>query len=147
MELLIAKPAALTAMVATMIFFLTALITGTWKYYCIHTSPKAEAPVYVNIAHRAALMYSFGGLLLAVFASLSAFPDAVNVVAVALPLFFFGFAIVGYIALGMRDTTDNQFLNPPNPKGVLRLMLALIVAEIGGFVVLAAGFMVRVLHP
>jgi len=146
MELLIAKPASLTAMFATMIFFFAALVTGIWKYYHIHTSPRAEAPVYVNIAHRAALMYSFGGLLLAVFASLSAFPSAVNVVAVVLPLFFFGFAILGYIMLGLRNTTDNQFLNPPNPKGVLMLMLALIVAEVGGFLVLAAGFVVRVMQ-
>ena len=117
MEQLIVKPAALIAMFATLIFFAAALLTGTWKYYHIHQSPKAEAPVYVNIAHRAALMYSFAGLLLAVLASLSAFPDAVNVVAVALPLFFFGFAIVGYVTLGLRNTTDSQFRNPANPKG------------------------------
>ena len=73
--------------------------------------------MYVNIANRAALMYSFAGLLLAVLASLSAFPDAVNVVAVALPQFFFGFAMVGYVTLGLRNTTDNQFRNPANHKG------------------------------
>jgi hypothetical protein len=146
MELLITNPAALTAMFATLIFFLAALLTGTWKYYHIHTSPKAEAPVYVNIAHRAALMYSFAGLLLAVFASLSAFPVVVNVVAVVLPLFFFAFAIVGYVMHGFRNTTENQFLNPPNPKGVFMLMFALIVAETGGFLVLSAGFIVRVLR-
>jgi len=146
MELLIAKPASLVAMFATIVFFLAALLTGSWKYYCIRRSAKAEAPVYVNIAHRAALMYSFAALLLAVLASLSAFPNTVNMVAVLLPLFYFAFATFGYIVLGLRNVTDNQFRNSPNPRGELVLMLSLIAAEIGGFVVLSAGFILRVIQ-
>mgnify|MGYP001564233223 CR=1 FL=1 len=146
MDLLITSPAALTGMFATMIFFLTALLTGSWKYYCIRTSPKAEAPVYVNIAHRAALMYSFAALLLAVFAALSAFSDTVNLIAICLPLFYFGLAIVRYIFLGLTNTTDNQHLNPPSRTGELVLLLSLIFAETGGFLVLAAGFTLKVMQ-
>ncbi len=146
MESLISTPAATTGMIAAMIFFMTALLTGTWKYFCIRNSQKAEAPVYVNIAHRAALMYSFAALLLAVFASLSVFSNTVNMVAICLPLFYFALAIVRYIQLGIVNQTDNQHLNPPSRTGELVLLLSLIVAEIGGFVVLAAGFVLRVMQ-
>jgi len=145
-ELLISSPAALTGMFATLLFFLTALLTGSWKYYCIRNSATAEAPVYVNIAHRAALMYSFAALLLAVVASLSAFSNTVNVIAISLPLFYFGLAIARYIFLGITNTTNNQHLNPPSRAGELVLLLSLIVAETGGFLVLAAGFTLRVLQ-
>ena len=146
MESLISTPAATTGMIAAMIFFMTALLTGTWKYSCIRNSQSAEAPVYVNIAHRAALMYSFAALLLAVFASLSVFSNTVNMVAICLPLFYFALAIVRYIQLGIVNQTDNQHLNPPSRTGELVLLLSLIVAEIGGFVILAAGFTLRVLQ-
>jgi hypothetical protein len=146
MESLISTPAATTGMIAAMIFFLTALLTGSWKYFCIRNSATAEAPVYVNIAHRAALMYSFAALLLAVFASLSAFSDTVNMVAICLPLFYFALAIVRYIFLGITNTTNNQHLNPPSRTGELVLLSSLIVAETGGFLVLATGFMLRVLQ-
>ncbi|MGH8248838.1 MAG: hypothetical protein ACREUU_20715 [Gammaproteobacteria bacterium] len=64
MELLIKAPGALIAIFGAILFFLAALCTGTWKYFSIRTSPTAEAPYYVNIAHRAALMYSLAALLL-----------------------------------------------------------------------------------
>jgi hypothetical protein len=146
MESLIASPAATTGLFAAMTFFMVGLLTGSWKYFCIRSSPKAEAPVYVNIAHRAALLYSFAALLLAVFASLSVFPDTVNVIAISLPLAYFALAIVRYIQLGIVNTTANQHLNPPSRGGELALLLSLMAAEIGGFGVLAAGFTLRVLQ-
>ena len=47
--------------------FLLALILGVWKYRQMATSPEHLAHPYVDIAHRAALMYSFATLLVAVF--------------------------------------------------------------------------------
>ena len=63
--------------------------------------PQAEAPHYVNIAHRAALMYAFSAQLLAVFGALSAFPAWLNTVAVIPPLVFFAIAIAHYAQLGL----------------------------------------------
>ena len=146
MESLIGTPAATTGMIGAMLFFLTGLLTGSWKYFCIRNSAQAVAPVYVNIAHRAALLYSFAALLLAVFASLSVFSNTVNLVAISLPLFYFALAIVRYIFLGITNTTTNQHLNPPSRTGELVLLSSLIIAETGGFLVLATGFMVRVLQ-
>lgn len=140
------EPAVRLCIVAAGVFFMTGLLTGAWKYFHIARSPKAVAPLYVDIAHRAALLYSFASLLLAVFAGLSAWSDTVNLVAAALPLSFFAFAIVGYVAHGILQDTDNQLLKPHKfgaatlpPALVAASMWLLMAAEIGGFAVLFAG--------
>lgn len=142
MEALIQTTAARVGLLAAMLFFLTALLTGCWKYFRIRASDKAEAPYYVNIAHRAALLYSFAAVLLTILASLSAFSSWINVLAITLPLIYFAIAIARYIQLGLADRTDNQHLEPASPGGELVLLLSLMVAEIGGFVVLCAGTLV-----
>ncbi|MFC4124797.1 hypothetical protein [Nocardia rhizosphaerae] len=125
----------------TGLIFLSALLLGVWKYHGIRTSIKGTAHVYVDIAHRAALMYSFAGVLLAVFTELSAWPTAVNLIAVLVVLAFFVGAIASYVLHGWRRDTTNQFAG--RIPGALRLsMYGLIVAEIGGFGVLFSGFVV-----
>lgn len=139
-------PAVRLCLVAAGLFFLSALLTGAWKYFHIARSPDAKSPVYVDIAHRAALLYSFASLLLAQFAALSVWSPHVNLIAAALPLAFFAFAIGGYVIHGLLRDTDNQFLKPHKigpmalPRGSLHgFMWLLMAAEIGGFVVLLAG--------
>jgi len=141
-------PAVRLCVIAAGTYFMLALLTGAWKYFHITRSATATAPVYVDIAHRAALMYSFASLLLAVFAELSVFSPTTNLVAAALPLAFFGFALVGYIVHGLLRDTDNQFLKPhrvgrlaPPPWALAGFMSLLMAAEIGGFAVLFAGFL------
>lgn len=130
----------LFALVATGLIFLSALVLGTWKYHGIRTSPEGAAHVYVDIAHRAALMYSFAGLLLAVFAELSGWPTAVNLVAAAIVLAFFAGAVATYAWHGYRRDTTNQFRGDIGTQ--LRVtMIALVVGEIGGFLVLFSGFL------
>ena len=138
--------------VAAGVFFLTALLTGVWKYLQIRASEKAEAHPYVDIAHRASLMYSFAALLLAEFAVISQLPATVEFWAVAFPVLYFGIAILTYIVHGALQDTDNQ-LRPPFRLGggtmpapmMAGFMWSLIVAEIGGFVVLFYGVLVAIL--
>ena len=47
------------AIVAAGVFFLTALLTGIWKYLEIAASEDGLAHPYIDTAHRASLMYSF----------------------------------------------------------------------------------------
>lgn len=143
---MLAEPAVKLCIVSAGVFFLVGLVTGAWKYLHIARSPTATAPVYVDIAHRAALLYSFAALLLALFAGLSAWSDMTNVVAAALPLAFFAFAIGGYVVHGVLRDTDNQLLKPHrlgrgtvHPAAMTSFMWALMAAEIGGFVILFAG--------
>lgn len=141
-----AEPAVKLCIVAAGVFFLTGLLTGAWKYLHMARSPTATAPVYVDICHRASLLYSFAALLLAVFAHLSAWPATVDLVAAAAAVFYFGAAISTYLVHGVLRDTDNQLLKPHrlgrgtvHPGMVGFFMWTLMAAEIGGFVVLFAG--------
>lgn len=129
-------------------FFLVALLTGVWKYLAITRSDEHKAPIYVDIAHRAAFLYSFACLVLVHFAQLSKWSSSVNFMGVAVAVFFFATAEGTYIIHGLLRDTDNQLASPhklgkATLPGVLvhGYMLLLIVGEIGGFLVVFTGAM------
>ena len=136
------EPAILLSLFACGAFFLVGLVTGVWKYVDMVADPESQAHYYINTAHRASLLYSFAALVLIQFVLVSPYTETTNLVAVALPLFFFGFAIATYIVHGTLKDTDNQF-QPPyrignwdlSPRVLHGSMLLLILAEIGGFLV------------
>lgn len=143
-------PGVRISIFAAGVFFMTGLLTGAWKYFCIARSENAQAPVYVDIAHRSSLLYSFAAMLLANFAALSAYPAQVNFWAATVALTFFAAAIFGYIVHGVLNDTDNQLRKPhqvagkPLPRGsIVTFMWLLMAAEIGGFAVLFAGVLKR----
>ncbi|MGP4103804.1 hypothetical protein [Nonomuraea sp. KM90] len=120
------------------LIFLGALILGVWKYRQMMHSEKRAAHPYVDIAHRAALLYSFATLLIGVFVELSGWPTVVNFVAASVVILFFVAAIATYVYHGWQRDTDNQLRQPV--RGTTAFMTALIVGEIGGVSVLLAGF-------
>jgi hypothetical protein len=135
-------------LLAAGLFFLTGLLTGVWKYACIARSAEAVAPVYVDVAHRASLMYAFSALLLREFVPYSPLAPAGTLWAAGLPLLFFAAAISGYVVHGLLRDTDNQLRAPHRlgrrvlpPSWVHGFMWALALAEIGGFAVLLYGFL------
>lgn len=126
-------------LVAAALMFLWALLLGVLKYRQIMASEARAAHVYTDIGHRAALLYSFALLLVATFVQLSGWGAAVNLVAAgAMALYFFA-AVANYTWQGLRQATDNVFREPP--PGTSVFMTSLIVAEIGGWLVLVAGFL------
>src|ERR1700733_8178242 len=125
-------------LLAAGLIFLLALVLGVWKYRQIMASDQHRAHPYVDIAHRAALLYSFATLLIAVFVELSAWPTWVNLTAAMVVVFFFVGAIISYISHGMRRDTVNQF--ETKDRGLEVSMALLIAGEIGGFAVILAGF-------
>ncbi|OBI06119.1 hypothetical protein AWC18_17845 [Mycolicibacter nonchromogenicus] len=128
----------LITLLAAGLIFLLALGLGIWKYRQMVTRPEHLAHPYVDIAHRAALLYAFATLLLAVFVELSAWPTGVNLTAAMVVVFYFVAAIISYIVHGARQDTTNQF---EHPTAALRgSMVLLILGEMGGFGVLLAGF-------
>ncbi len=94
-------PSLLFTYTACGIFLLTGLISGVWKYYHIHSSKEAQAPVYVDIAHRTSLMYSFASLVLVKFVELSPYSETVTFWSAAAPIVFFALAISTYVIHGI----------------------------------------------
>ncbi len=72
------------------LFLLAGMITGAWKHQKILHSPQRRAPVYVDIAHRASLMYSFATLVIWKLAETAPFPVAITWYAVVAPVAFSG---------------------------------------------------------
>ncbi len=121
--------------------FLWALLLGIWKYRQMALAENHLAHPYVDTAHRAALLYSFALGLVAVFVQLSGWSAAVNLIAAGVLAWYF-FASVGrYVQLGIQRDTDNQFRNPM--AGLALFMAALIISEVGAWLVLLAGFIDR----
>lgn len=128
-------------LLAAGLIFLLALSLGVWKYRQMATSETHLAHPYVDTAHRAALLYSFATLLVAVFVELSGWSELVDLLAAGVLVFFFVGAVVGYAYHGWKQDTDNQFRDPiPSAGAVHGYMVALILGEIGAFAVLLAGF-------
>ena len=127
-------------LLAAGLIFIGALLLGVWKYRQMAASPDGLAHPYVDVAHRAALLYSFATLLIATFVELSGWSTAVNLIAAFAVIAFFVGAIAGYVSHGIRRDTENQFRQGEGPPGLHPYMWALIVVEIAGFAVLLAGF-------
>lgn len=124
------------------VMFLLALVLGVWKYRQMATSADALAHPYVDVAHRAALLYSFATLLIAAFVQFSGWSETVDAICAGVLYFFFMGAVAGYAYHGWVKDTDNQFRDPyPSAAAVHGYMAALIVGEIAAFSVLLAGFL------
>ena len=128
---------AVLLLAATM--FLWALLLGVWKFRQMDTAEDGLAHPYTDIAHRAALLYSFALLLIATFVELSGWSALVNLIAAGALAFYFFAAVAGYMVHGWKRDTDNQFRRAA--RGLEAFMASLIVAEIGGWLVLVAGFL------
>lgn len=126
-------------LLAAAAMFLWALLLGVMKYRQMLSSPERLAHPYTDIAHRAALLYSFALLLVATFVELSGWSVLVNLLAAGAMAFFFFAAVASYNVHGWRRDTENQFRDPV--PGTSSFMVALIAAEIGGWLVLVAGFL------
>jgi hypothetical protein len=119
--------------------FLWALLLGVWKFRQMDASEEGLAHPYVDVAHRAGLLYSFALLLVATFVQLSGWSALVNLLAAGAMALYFYAAVAGYAFHGWRRDTDNQFRRPVH--GMNAFMFSLIAAEIGGWLVLIAGFL------
>jgi hypothetical protein len=125
-------------LLAAGLIFLWALLLGVWKWRQMAASPEGLAHPYVDVGHRAALLYAFATLLLAVFTELSGWGAGINAAAAFAAIAFFVAAIGSYCWHGLRRDTDNQIRD--GGAEVAPFMWALIVAEVGGSAVLIAGF-------
>jgi hypothetical protein len=135
---MVLETAVAVSLFAAGAFLLCGLLTGCWKFIQTAQSEDGQAHPYVDIAHRASLLYSFASLVLAALVYFSPFSRGLQLFAVLSPLFFFTLAVATYIFHGFRQDTENQF----RPLGAATsiMMILLIVGEIAGVGILLWGF-------
>lgn len=126
------------SLLASGLFLLTGMLTGVLKYQRIMTSPEHRAPVYVDIAHRAAFLYSFAMLVIAKLLEYNPYSMKVQLGAVAAVLIFLVLTILGYLSHGLRNDTNNIFRE--RTFTTTWYMYLLIVGEIGGLSIILWGF-------
>lgn len=116
---------------------LVGMATGTWKYIEMMRSPERRAPRYVNIAHRAALLYACAIGVLALLAWLSPLPQWLEIAAITIDSLFFFIATGTYIKLGVTRLERTQYHDRNFTTGAGTWILA--AAELGTTFVLFAG--------
>lgn len=122
------------------LFLLNGMLTGVWKYAKIMSSETRQAPIYVDIAHRASFFYSFACLVIAKLIEFSPFDETQQTLIVAAPLAYFALTVVGYMKEGFLNRTENIFAE--RNFVTTWFMYGLIAAEIGGLILILYGFIV-----
>lgn len=119
------------------LFLLVGMLTGVWKFVEMRRSEAARAPLYVDIAHRASLLYAAATLVLASLAELSRFPEWLDLTALLTNVLFFSFAIGTYVVHGASRRRETQYTERNFTTGIGTWALA--VAEVGSTALLLAG--------
>lgn len=115
------------------------MVLGIWKFLGMATSDEGVAHPYVDIAHRAALLYSTATVILIPLAQFNVWSETANTVAVCVVVALFVGNILNYAYHGWKKDTTNQ-VHPVTPL-VIGGIVVIIVGEIGGVGYLLAGFL------
>jgi|CXWL01.1.fsa_nt_gi hypothetical protein len=120
------------------LFLLVGMLIGIIKHQQMLKSAEHTAPAYIDIAHRAAFLYSFAMLVIAKLLEYSPYSESVQLGAMGAVLVFLSITIVGYFTHGMRNKTDNLFRERNFSTTWYVYMLA--AGEIAGLSVIIWGF-------
>lgn len=123
-------------------YLLAGMIIGVVKYRKMMRSAEHCAPVYIDIAHRAAFLYSFAALVMAKLLEENSFPEITLIPSTIIVLIFFSLTILGYLMTGLKNKTENLFSE--RNFTTTWFMYALIGAEIGGFIIIFIGFLTKI---
>ena len=126
------------SLLASGLFLLAGMLIGIVKHRRMLKSLDNNAPAYIDIAHRAAFLYSFAMLVIAKLLEYSPYSETVQVGAAGLVLTFLAITIVGYFTHGVRNKTDNLFRE--RNFSTTWYVYMLTVGEIGGLSVIIWGF-------
>lgn len=120
------------------LFLLAGMLVGIVKHQQMLKSAEHMAHPYIDIAHRAAFLYSFAMLVIAKLLEYSPYSGAVQLLAMGSVLVFMSITIAGYFVTGMMKMTDNLFRRRDFRTTWYVYMLA--AGEISGFAVIVWGF-------
>lgn len=120
------------------LFLLIGMLVGIVKHQRMLSSPEHTAPAYIDIAHRAAFLYSFAMLVIAKLLEYNPYSETVQLVATFLVLAFLSITIVGYFSHGLRNKTDNLFRE--RNFSTTWYVYMLTVGEISGLSIIIWGY-------
>lgn len=126
------------SLLASGLFLLAGMLIGIVKHQRMLNSSDHMAPAYIDIAHRAAFLYSFAMLVIAKLLEYSPYSQTVQLTAMGSILIFLSVTIVGYFVTGMMNKTDNLFRNRDFRTTWYVYMLT--VGEIAGLTIIIWGF-------
>ncbi len=126
------------SLLASGLFLLVGMLVGIIKYRAMLTEEKHQAPVYIDIAHRAAFLYSFAMLVIAKLLEYSPYSQMVQLGAMGLVLTFLVLTLGGYFIHGLQNKTDNLFRK--RNFTTTWYMYLLIAGEVSGLSVIIWGF-------
>jgi hypothetical protein len=120
------------------LYLLTGMLVGILKYRFMMRSATHQAPAYIDIAHRAALLYSFASLVMAKLLESSPFPVVWQLVIALAPLIYFALTIIQYVRLGLAGREQTQFAE----RNFITtwFMYSLIAGEVIGVAAIVGGF-------
>ena len=120
------------------LFLLAGMLVGIVKHQRMLKSADHMAPAYIDLAHRAAFLYSFAMLVIAKLLEYSPYSETVQLGAMGLVLVFLSVTIIGYFVTGMMNKTDNLFRNRDFRTTWYVYMLT--VGEMTGLAIIVWGF-------
>ena len=120
------------------LFLLAGMLIGIVKHQRMLKSEDHTAPAYIDIAHRAAFLYSFAMLVIAKLLEYSPYSEAVQLGASGVLIAFMSVTIIGYFTHGVRNKTDNLFRE--RNFSTTWYVYLLTIGEIGGLSVILWGF-------
>ena len=126
------------SLLASGLLLLAGMLIGLVKHQKMLKSADHLAPAYIDIAHRAAFLYSFAMLVIAKLLEYSPYSETVQLISMSAVLIFFAVTIVGYFSHGMINKTDNLFRERNFSTTWYVYMLA--AGEIGGLSFIIWGF-------
>ncbi|MEP6903221.1 MAG: hypothetical protein ABJA66_15840 [Actinomycetota bacterium] len=120
------------------LFLMLGMLTGILKYRGMMQSATHTAPVYIDIAHRTALLYSFAMLVAAKLLEYNPYSVTIQTAAAGLMITFFALTFAGHLTHGLKNDTDNLFRE--RNFSTTWFMYLLIPAHIIGLSIILWGF-------
>ena len=120
------------------LFLLIGMVTGVWKYATIMKSENHESSMYVDIAHRNALLFSFACIVIAKLMEFSPFSPTMQMVITAIPLFYFSLTTINQIKEGFSGRTETIFKE--RNFSTTWFIYGLIAGEVGSISLMIIGF-------
>ncbi len=120
------------------LFLLIGMITGVWKYAAIMKSENHKSSMYIDIAHRNALLFSFACIVIAKLMESSPFSPTIQLIITIIPLFYFSLTTINQIKEGFAGRTETIFKE--RNFSTTWFTYGLIIGEISAISLMIAGY-------